>query len=537
MKLNRWILTLCGLATLATAQAQQLTVERWGRLDLPLEAKVKGNPFDTQLKAVFHGPDTTMTVNGFYDGDNTFRIRFMPPTEGRWTYTTQSSAKALDGRSGSFTCTAPTAGNHGPVRADGLHFRYADGTRYYPVGTTSYDWMHAPGDLPRRTLRSLRQSGFNKIRMLLLVQNFDKDFPEPERFPFEIKRQTKDADGRPVYEWDFSRPNPEYFRHAERCIDSLAQIGVEADLILFHPYDEGRWGFDRMPMEANLSYLRYATARMASMRNVWWSLANEYDFLKARQPQDWDRFLQTVVEGDPYRHMVSNHSNTAKYYPYWDPRITHASIQDQAPVDCQQGAATVRNIYKKPVIFDEVCYEGNMDNRWGSLSGEEMLRRMWMGLMGGTYVSHSECFMDSPTDYWKDFLAVGGEFQGESWKRIRFMRQVMEALPHPLQLCDGSWDRVTSTAGENYLMVYLGSQVLTEWAFDLPVRNASYPRLKEGTRFRVEIIDTWDMTVTESPRVYETGKPTRYRIYDKDNARVPLPGKPYLLLRITPAED
>ena len=29
------------------------------------------------------------------------------------------------------------------------------------------------------------------------------------------------------------------------CIrDRLNRLGIEADLILFHPYDKGRWGFD-----------------------------------------------------------------------------------------------------------------------------------------------------------------------------------------------------------------------------------------------------------------------------------------------------
>ena len=191
---------------------------------------------------------------------------------------------------------------------------------------------------------------------------------------------------------------------------------------------------------------------------------------------------------------------------------------------------------KKPVIFDEVCYEGNMDNRWGSLSGQELLYRMWQGLMAGTYVTHGECYMDGPTDYSRDFLAVGGEFQGESWKRIKFMRVILEAMPGPLQLCDSSWDPYTSSAGENYYMVYLGKEISHEWTFDLPVKNAMYPRLKEGVRFKVEIIDTWNMTVTEVPAVFETTAPVRDRVYDKNHGKVVLPDTPYLLLRITGVE-
>lgn len=97
-------------------------------------------------------------------------------------------------------------------------------------------------------------------------------------FPFEIKKIVKDEKGKPVYEWDFTRFNPAYFAHVEACVDKLAGIGVEADLILFHPYDGGRWGFDRMPLEAGVRYLKYLIARMSSFRNIWWSLANEYDF-------------------------------------------------------------------------------------------------------------------------------------------------------------------------------------------------------------------------------------------------------------------
>ena len=60
----------------------------------------------------------------------------------------------------------------------------------------------------------------------------------------------------------------------------------------------------------------------------------------------------------------------------------------------------------------------------------------------------------------------------------------LDALPNPLHLCDSSWDPYTSTAGENYYMIYLGKEIKPEWAFDLPVKNAFYPRLKEGVRFK-----------------------------------------------------
>jgi hypothetical protein len=79
----------------------------------------------------------------------------------------------------------------------------------------------------------------------------------------------------PENHWDFRRFNPVHFRILEQRIRDLQELGIEADLILFHPYD--RWGFSCMGRENDLFYLRYVMARFAAYRNVWWSLANEYD--------------------------------------------------------------------------------------------------------------------------------------------------------------------------------------------------------------------------------------------------------------------
>ena len=518
--MKRLIITLMTFFSILMPSMAQ--VEKWGIFETSFTASVKGNPFDVRLTAVFSNGDRSVEVAGFYDGNSTFKIRFMPDAEGKWTYVTSSSISALNRRKGDFNCVAPSAGNHGPVVADGLHFRYSDGTRYYPVGTTSYDWMHYPVQGYReRTIASLKASGFNKIRSLFFLHNLQVEYPDV--YPFE-----KRADG----SWDYSRFNPEYFSYVEKCIADLCGIGVEMDLILFHPYDGGRWGFDRMPLDVNLRYLSYITARLSAFRNVWWSLANEFDAVKGIPLEDWDRFAARVKACDPYGHLMSVHGLTASYYNYFDPVFTHTSIQDHAPVMEAGRAFTIRNIYKKPVVFDEVCYEGNSPSRWGWLSGEEMLRRMYNGLMSGTYVTHAECFNTGDHEDGTNYLAFGGDFHGESWKRIGFLRSILDDLPAPLGLADSSWDSYTSTAGDGYYLIYLGNEVRQEWRFDLPVKNAAYGKLGGGVKFTVEVIDTWNMTVTRDPRVFETAEPGRYRVKDVSESVVRLPARPYMMLRI-----
>ncbi|MGO4428652.1 DUF5060 domain-containing protein, partial [Streptomyces sp. MCAF7] len=168
-----------------------------------------------------------LRAGGFYDGDGTYRIRFMPDAEGPWTFVTSSTARSLDGLSGHFLTGPATPGRHGPVRvADRHHFAYADGTRYLPVGTTAYAWTHQVERLRAATRRTLAASGFNKVRMCLLPKAYDYNTDEPELYPFP---------GSPADGWDTTRFDPRFFQRFENEVRALLELGIEADVILFHP--------------------------------------------------------------------------------------------------------------------------------------------------------------------------------------------------------------------------------------------------------------------------------------------------------------
>jgi len=526
------LLSLLFLFVIQSLYSQK--TEQWDRFEITLNSNQNGNSFkDAKLSATFVSKDTTYTVAGFYDGDNTFRIRFMPQQTGTWSYTTKSNIPALNNKKGTFECIKATGLNHGIVRvSDTYNFRYADGKQYYPFGTTAYAWTHMTTGIQEMTLNSLSKSGFNKIRMCVFPKNYDLVKEEPELYPFAIKEIKKDTKGNEIKVWDFNQFNPAFFQHLEKRIDDLARLGIEADLILFHPYDKGRWGFDAMPAEVNIRYIEYITARLSSFRNVWWSLANEWDYVKSKTHADWDLLAQTTVKNDPYRHLCSIHGATATYYEYWKPEFTHVSVQDESPVQNPGAAAMLRNVYHKPVICDEVGYEGNLKSRWGRYSPEEMTYLVWNGVIGGTYVTHGESYMFkdlTDTIFW----AKGGVFKGTSWKRIAFLRNIVEACPSPLSLADIGRDNNTASAGPGYYIVYFGKEMHDSWLFNLPAKNRSFPKLKAGVRFKVEIIDTWDMTIKTVPFVFVTSEENDYRLFDTDLKKVRLPLKPYIALRIT----
>jgi hypothetical protein len=531
--LNVMAFFLGSLFFLNDANAQQ-KVEVWSRFELVLNHPNPEESFSkVRISARFYTNDTSFTVPGFYDGNNRYIIRFMPVETGIWNYTTSSNIPALNKRTGTFECVKASGNNHGMVKvSDMYNFRYADGKQFYPFGTTAYAWTHMKQGVQEMTLNSLKNSGFNKVRMCVFPKNYDLVKEEPEIFPYLIREIKKDADGNEIRVWDFDRFNPAFFRHLEKRIDDLNKLGIEADLILFHPYDKGRWGFDAMTNDANVRYINYLIARLSSFRNVWWSIANEWDLVKTKTHDDWELLSKTVSHADPYRHLCSIHGSTAKYYEYWEPWFTHVSIQDESPVMNWGAAAILRCAYYKPVIYDEVGYEGNLKSRWGRYSPEEMTYLVWMGVIAGTYVTHGESYMfkdHTDTIFW----AKGGSFKGTSWKRIAFLRTLVEQCPNPLQMADLGRDHRTSTAGNGYYLVYLGKEINDSWLFSLPAKNAGYERPKPGQRFKVEIIDTWDMTIEACPLVFETSEINDYRVYDNGLKRVRLPMKPYIALRIT----
>jgi hypothetical protein len=532
-KWRSFVLLTCFLLLLSCYSFGQ-QVQQWNRFEVALKYAYNGNSFtNVKLTATFTHKDTSYTVDGFYDGDNTFKIRFMPEKTGTWQYVTNSNIKQLNNKKGSFVCVTASGSNHGIVRVSNTYnFKYADGKQYYPVGTTAYAWNHMGKQLQQTTLQTLKNSGFNKVRMCVFPKDYNLVKEEPEIFPFKSSGVEKGPGGKERPIWDFTTFNPDFFQVLEKQIDELNQLGIEADLILFHPYDKGRWGFDSLTMDVNFKYIKYIVARLGSFHNVWWSIANEWDLVKYKTHDEWIALSKEVAEADPYHHLESIHGSTGKYIEYWLPWYTHVSIQDEGPVLHWGAAVILRNAYYKPVIYDEVGYEGNLVSRWGRYSGEEMTYLMWMGAIGGTYVTHGESYMfkdASDTIFW----AKGGQFKGSSWKRAAFLRKILEEGPGPLEPSDGSRDFKTASGGSGHYIIYFGKEINENWFFNLPQRNASFGRLLPAKKFKVEIIDTWDMTITPVAGFFETDQAEDYRLYDKQRKKIWLPLKPYLALRIT----
>ena len=551
--------------------------ERWGLFEVTDTGVSEGNPFiEREIWGIFTGAHEKVRVRGFYDGNGVYKVRFMPSYAGNYTFMICGNYRALgNGKSavpmneksavqktgkdsvpkketacrtgrtidpgdsgernggsvcgsnevltGSFTAAEASCDNHGPVEVrNTYHFAYADGTPYYSVGTTCYVWELRSDEEIRRTLETLKGSPFNKLRFCIFPKHYDYNLTEPRDYPYEgtpmdssvlTKENFSDYTGKTEgNHFDFSRFRPEYFQHLEKCILKLQQIGIEADLILMHPYD--RWGFSKMTKEQDLLYLQYAAARFSAYRNVWWSLANEYDLLTEKNCDDWEDYAELIHGCDPYGHPVSIH-NCMVRFDHTKPWLTHASLQRIDVFKTTEETDLCREMYRKPIVWDEIGYEGNIQHGWGNLSPQELVRRFWEASVRGGYAGHGETYMDPEDILW---WSHGGRLKGESASRLKLLHEILCETPGiglaPYEKKE--WDESCAVPEEEgKRAVY--SYYLCYYGFMRPSFRVFH--YDDVTEFSVRVIDTWNMTIEEKG-------------VHRGNFRIDLPGREYMAVQL-----
>ncbi len=513
-------------------------------LELKGEAPI-GSQVEVDVKAEITCDEKTWNLKGFYAGNHIYKVRFLPEETGTYRY---KITGVVTGEGTVEVC--PADGNHhGIVRADGTHLRHEDGTFISTFGTTVYALAHQTEEITEETFSSLECGAFNKIRMCVFPKHYEYNKNEPGHFAFHRAESEKDVvfrdnlgGERSVKPFDTHRPDFDFWEDFETKLNRLFDMGIQVDLILFHPYD--RWGHSHMAQESNLRYLDYAIRRLAAYPNIWWSMANEYDLFYDWKMEQWHEIETYISVNDPYRHLLSNHKCFLEY-DYGREAITHVSVQ----TGVLSRVAEFQKEFGKPVCYDECCYEGNLKETWGSISAKEMVNRFWKVTVTGGYCTHGEVILedDIVTQEQQDnailWWAKGGKLKGESPARIKFLRDLVESLPAPLEPYAVGLNKIMLMSKEElnsvmnvvpedmrgffsifykmgekeklyqFLPAYsyaghIGEEVYLYYlGTDCPARFR--PEVASGKSYRAEIINVWDMTREVVEKDYQMGDELR----------------------------
>ncbi len=322
-------------------------------------------------------------VPAFWDGGNTWKVRYASPRLGTHLFKTVCSDpldKGLDAVQGTIRVEPYRGKNpllvHGPIRIapDKHHLCYADGKPFFWLGDTWWMGLASRLQWPNefKTLTADRvKKGFTVVQIVAGLY--------PDSMPFDA-RGVNEA-GHP-WEDDFGRINPAYFDRADERIRYLVDQGISPCIV-------GAWGYfmEFMGPEKVQKHWRYLIARYGAYPVVWcaagevnlpWYLSKSFPNFPVEQVHQWTDVMHFIHDWDPYHRLLTTHPTAVNFYTSRR-AIDDAKLLDfdmlQTPhgeVSAAQIAATeVRKSYlaplKMPVIDGEAAYEmlsDSLPTRW-----------------------------------------------------------------------------------------------------------------------------------------------------------------------------
>ncbi len=284
------------------------SIPRWGRVEFALTSThdYPNPPQDAALEAEFTGPSgQVQRVAGFWDGGQSWRVRFRPGEVGRWRYATSCSDGAnagLHNQSGAFDC-APSPSpatrfeQHGPVglAPNRRHLAHADGLPYLWLGDTVWNGpLLATDEEWAYYLRERARQGFTGAQWVATHW-----FVSPQG----------DREGQRAFEGrDQIRLNPAFFQRLDGRVAALNAAGLLAAPVLLWA---ALWGDSALmahnpglslPEDQAILLARYMVARWHA-HDVLWILNGDGDY-EGEHAARWRRIGAALFGAGPHAPTV-----------------------------------------------------------------------------------------------------------------------------------------------------------------------------------------------------------------------------------------
>lgn len=278
----------------------------WQRFEISIEnSSWQGNPFDIILEVTFVSPSgRNLHHLGFYAGENTWKIYFMPDEKGKWTYQTQSDDEDLNNKSGKFTCIHSNL--DAPLICDGKQWRLKNGNGDFPViwnpaypdGTHWGYRAHSVSDPDTEAALEFAEKVVG-ARLLgigeLLIAPYDwaKEWPQ-NAVPY-VKGKEGDEFFLPFWDKLNERMDAARDRNMGAYIMLYSDDALTPDIFGITPHSE-----------KELRFLRYVIARLACYPHILWDTGIDIGEYRNNDWINW--FVSWFSEHDAWKHPVSSRS-------------------------------------------------------------------------------------------------------------------------------------------------------------------------------------------------------------------------------------
>ena len=213
------------------ASGDDALVHPWREVEIALSAtRAYPNPYaDVEVWADFtHQDGATLRRPAFWDGEQSWKIRFAAPLPGRWTWTSTSSADdtGLSGQSGAIVCQATSNRRHRfydhgfwRVAPGGRSLVHADGRPALLIGDTAWALPWRATEEQCRVYAGDRQAkGFNAALLMSVQPDMNARGPRDR-----VKDEGFDVGFEDLRAGHINALNPAYFQYLDRLIDILVE--------------------------------------------------------------------------------------------------------------------------------------------------------------------------------------------------------------------------------------------------------------------------------------------------------------------------
>ncbi len=368
--------------------------QQWSVLETSFETtKQYDNPFtNVEVIVVFQKAEKQWKVPAYWAGGGKWTVRFAPPLEGDYQYHVECTDKAnaeLNGKEQTLLVAAYTGANpllqHGFVQATSGkgYFEHADGTPFLWLGDTWWKCL-----CKRMTWEGFQElTADRKTKGFSVVQIVCGPYPDEGFFAPSWENEG----GQPYLAKDMSVLNPKYFDYADRRFKHLVDSGIVPAIV-------GAWGRgDCNSMQAfgavNIKrHWRYLIARYGAYPVIW-ILAGEIADETKWGVGPWAEIAQYVRDIDPYKHPLSCHTGNGRRGAEGDLCLIDYDMvggnHDEGQAVANGTLAIVTSACAKkpamPVLVGETCYEGHMQQGFGTVQRHVFWRNLLSGASGHTY--------------------------------------------------------------------------------------------------------------------------------------------------------
>lgn len=269
-----------------------INIGKWKRFEVSLiNPSWSGNPFDLELIGVFTHKATGRVVKqlGFYAGENTWKIFFMPDEIGEWSFVTVSPDSDLNGKSGSFNCVPSDL--PGRLIGDLNRWKLEDkGDFVAPIMLPARQWF-------KRTETANGIDDFinwadDEVGALIIGTTLVYFNHEQDEIPY-----LKGHEGELF--------NIEMWDRLNSHFDMMRDKGL-GFYIMFYSDDQespNKYNIKGQSIE-ELRLFRYAIARFAAYPIVLWDTGIDISETRSNEWIDW--FAEWFITNDPWQHPVSS---------------------------------------------------------------------------------------------------------------------------------------------------------------------------------------------------------------------------------------